>query len=242
LCDVSVTPNASTQRQVCEVRVPHTEARGPCWARYLAQKLWNHEEYYLQIDSHMRFVEGWDAEIISQLKACPSDRPVLSTYPPGYPPSSWFQGLGFRYVGCLFGNTLDFGLIRVLGRGVFVRCVFVPGLFWAAGYSFSCSSLIKDVPYDPSLKNLFFGEEMTMLARMWTKGYDVFAPTKSLLFHLWSALLGLGFRASSVCIASCTFSGCMPSFSPRERRVCADQVLPLSSLVIGPTQDQGERQ
>ena len=42
------------------------------------------EEYYLQIDSHMRFAEGWDSEIISQLKACPANWPVLSTYPPGY--------------------------------------------------------------------------------------------------------------------------------------------------------------
>lgn len=44
----------------------------------------------------------------------------------------------------------------------------LPALFWAAGYSFSFMSLLCDVPYDPGFKFLFFGEEMAMLARMWT--------------------------------------------------------------------------
>lgn len=54
----------------------------------------------------------------------------------------------------------------------------VPALFWAAGYSFSWMSLLRNVPYDPGLKFLFFGEEMAMLARMWTgnKLSNVIAP------------------------------------------------------------------
>ena len=58
-------------------------------------------------------------------------------------------------------------------------------MFWAAGFSFSRASLIADVPYDPALKFLFFGEEMAMLCRMWTRGYDLFAPTRALVFHHW---------------------------------------------------------
>jgi hypothetical protein len=39
-------------------------------------------------------------------------------------------------------------------------------------------SLLRNVPYDPGLKFLFFGEEMAMLARMWTgnKLSNVIAP------------------------------------------------------------------
>ncbi len=40
--------------------------------------------YYLQIDSHMRFAHHWDDFLISELRACPSNKPVISTYPPGY--------------------------------------------------------------------------------------------------------------------------------------------------------------
>ncbi len=44
----------------------------------------NTPRYYLQIDSHMRFAHHWDDFLISELRACPSDKPVISTYPPGY--------------------------------------------------------------------------------------------------------------------------------------------------------------
>ena len=35
------------------------DATGPCYARYLAQSLHRGEEYFLQIDSHMRFRRNW---------------------------------------------------------------------------------------------------------------------------------------------------------------------------------------
>ena len=41
----------------------------------------------------------------------------------------------------------------------------LPSLLWASGFSFSSSSLIETVPYDPALRHLFFGEEISMAAR-----------------------------------------------------------------------------
>ena len=43
------------------------DAEGVCWARYQAQQLWDGEEYVLMIDSHMRFVPGWDDLMIKEL-------------------------------------------------------------------------------------------------------------------------------------------------------------------------------
>ena len=40
----------------------------------------------------------------------------------------------------------------------------VDGLFWAAGFSFSRAEFIQDVPYDPALKYLFFGEVKWLFA------------------------------------------------------------------------------
>ena len=37
---------------------------GACWARHHAEKLWQGEEYYLQIDSHMRFAPDWDDRLL----------------------------------------------------------------------------------------------------------------------------------------------------------------------------------
>ena len=42
------------------VETDYKQSRGACWARHEAQKLYNGEDYVLQLDSHMRFVQGWD--------------------------------------------------------------------------------------------------------------------------------------------------------------------------------------
>ncbi len=47
------------------------------------------------------------------------------------------------------------------------------------------SALLHEVPYSRALPHLFFGEEQWMLARMWTRGWDVFAPPEAVAFHLW---------------------------------------------------------
>lgn len=46
--------------------------------------------------------------------------------------------------------------------------------------------MIQDVPYDATLRFLFFGEEASMSARLWTSGYDFFAPSESVVYHLWT--------------------------------------------------------
>ena len=43
-----------------------------------------------------------------------------------------------------------------------------------------------ECPYDGTLHDLFFGEEMSMALRLYTHGYDLYAPTESVVYHLWS--------------------------------------------------------
>jgi len=77
-----------TKLQVREVRIPWQEATGPCKARHLAQHLWNGEEFHLQIDSHMRFVPGWDSKLKHMLQQAEQmasfGKAVISSYPPAY--------------------------------------------------------------------------------------------------------------------------------------------------------------
>jgi [Skp1-protein]-hydroxyproline N-acetylglucosaminyltransferase len=175
------------ENNIREVRQHWREARGPCWARHLAQKLASDEAYYFQIDSHMRFLQDWDDILIKQLQACCAPNPVLSTYPAGYERGGPTPDQAPCTMLCAssFGND---GMLRIKGRMLRRQQTNapIPALFWAAGYSFSYSTMLRDVPYDPGLKFLFFGEEMSMLARLWTSGYDVFAPSETVVFHLWS--------------------------------------------------------
>jgi hypothetical protein len=61
----------------------------------------------------------------------------------------------------------------------------LPSRFWAAGLSFAPAAWLLEVPYCPHLPHLFFGEEMYQLARMWTRGWEVFAPSTPIAFHQW---------------------------------------------------------
>ena len=74
--------------QIREVRIPWQEATGPCKARNLAQQLWQGEEFFLQIDSHMRFVPGWDVKLLQMLiqaeQMSTYGKAVVSSYPPAY--------------------------------------------------------------------------------------------------------------------------------------------------------------
>jgi len=40
--------------------IPYKESEGACWARNKIQQNYNGEDYTLQLDSHHRFVQGWD--------------------------------------------------------------------------------------------------------------------------------------------------------------------------------------
>eukprot|EP01025_Chloroclados_australasicus_P019112 TRINITY_DN20294_c0_g2_i2.p5 TRINITY_DN20294_c0_g2~~TRINITY_DN20294_c0_g2_i2.p5 ORF type:complete len:148 (-),score=21.08 TRINITY_DN20294_c0_g2_i2:1023-1445(-) len=61
-------------------------------------------------------------------------------------------------------------------------------MFWAAGYSFSSSQLIVEVPYPrPNVVPfLFNGEEMMMLVRMMSRGWAVWTPPECIAWHQWS--------------------------------------------------------
>ena len=50
------------------VDINYLDSKGACWARNQLQQNYDGEEYTLQLDSHHRFVENWDVELISMIK------------------------------------------------------------------------------------------------------------------------------------------------------------------------------
>ena len=52
-----------------------------------------------------------------------------------------------------------------------------------AGIVFSRGHRIVRVPYDCCLPMIFDGEEFSMGARLWTHGYDLYAPCRSFTYH-----------------------------------------------------------
>ncbi len=168
--------------QVRELFFRHDEARGCSWARNQAMRHWQGEEYALQIDSHMRFVPDWDERMIEELAACPSPRPLLTCRPPHYDPP---DELGEPYITLMSVHQFDsHGLLQYTAAAIppeLPQGVPLPTAGCGGGFIFGAASRFLDAPFDPHV--YFNGEEMNLAVRLWTAGWDLFVPSRVLIYH-----------------------------------------------------------
>ena len=162
------------------------ESLGVCWARNRTQQLFEGEEYTLMIDSHMRFAAGWDDKMIAELAECDSPKPILTCHPASYtPPNNLEENPKCTILRAHLYS--DDGDIRF--KGEFLdRAPEKPlnGAFIAAGFMFSKSDIIREVPYDPYL--YFNQEEVSLAARFYTWGWDVYSSKQQLLYHYYNTV------------------------------------------------------
>lgn len=164
-----------------------SEAAGPVYARaVIEQELFGGEDFYLCIDSHTLFAPHWDTHLIKQLEMCPSEKAVLTAYPEEYdrrsrslPPST------LRPCFLTFRNYHERLRLPQFDRVRFAQFPTRPvrSLFWAAGFSFARSDVVAEVPFDPNLKYIFLGEEISMAARLFTHGWDTYCAMTNCLYH-----------------------------------------------------------
>ena len=157
------------------------DARGPCYARRLAQLLYRNEDYILQIDSHMRFRRNWDTYLIEQL---PPGKSLLTTYPVGYtlPNEIPDEVRPTLLVPWKFDDT---GMLRQRGRLLkTISSAPIQTLLYAGGFNFGRGSSVKDCPYPTH--EIFFGEEVYRAVQFHQQDYQLWAPPETVVYHLWS--------------------------------------------------------
>ncbi|MTH46692.1 GlcNAc-transferase family protein [Intestinirhabdus alba] len=167
------------------ISVHYFASQGACWARSQAEALYDNERYFLQIDSHCRFVAGWDREMIAMLEQLRtrSSRPLITAYPPAFVPGENEEASKKRYVSRLIFREFDDQRLPMLTSTSFESSEPVPGSYLAGGFIFTDGDFVQRVPNDPQI--FFAGEEIAMAVRAFTHGYDVFHPHKPLLWHYY---------------------------------------------------------
>lgn len=164
--------------------IHNTASKGACWARAMVGELYQGEKYTLQIDSHSRFMQGWDRTLIDYMEQAPSNSPIISTYPHCY----WLDDYGFDQfgqtepsvsIGMPFFN--DYSIVELRSMPLKFDKPLWRARTLSAGFFFTYGSFIKSVPYDSSL--YFWGEEISMSVRAWCDGWDIFSPEKCPIFH-----------------------------------------------------------
>ena len=167
--------------------VPHTETKGACWIRHKIQKEYDGEDYTLQLDSHHRFIQDWDVELLKMYKSVKTKKtpkPLLTAYLPSYQPNSDPDGRLQECWQINYDRFLPEGVVFLRPstlRNWKDRTEPAPARALSAHFIFTSGEWCKEVPYDPEL--YFHGEEISLAARSYTHGYDLFSPHKVVVWH-----------------------------------------------------------
>tara|TARA_B100000287_G_scaffold288661_1_gene272003 strand:- start:304 stop:1308 length:1005 start_codon:yes stop_codon:yes gene_type:complete len=194
-CDFKLDFSKSKiHKQIRYIHLDPSVARGPCWARSLAQTLISDEEYFLQIDSHTIFEKNWDEYLLNYINTISKnhDKPIISAYPRGFEVQNFEKKIFTKmqedddstHVMVLDEEKVFkdgyFSMQKGLSTGS--KKIF-KGFLLSAGFLFSSRKFVESVPYDPYL--YFEGEETSLALRSFTRGYDIFHIPKIPLFHCY---------------------------------------------------------
>lgn len=169
------------------IDIDYNDTKGVCWARNLTQQLYSGEEYTLQIDSHMRFVKGWDDIAINQIKDLQNKgykKPLLTCYAPSYDPENDPDARVNIPWRMNFDRFTPEGVVFFLPEGIPDSEDLnspVPARFYSAHFCFTLGCFSKEVMHDPQY--YFHGEEISIAARAFTHGYDLFHPHRIIAWH-----------------------------------------------------------
>ncbi|NDJ56607.1 glycosyltransferase [Enterobacteriaceae bacterium 4M9] len=168
------------------IAVNYFNSKGACWARSLAESRYSQESYFMQIDSHSRFITHWDSVMINTLESLrlQSERPVLSCYPPGYTFNKAEQEERQSYTSRVVFAGFNNDKIPKFKPHIFTASAPLRTCFLAGGYIFADGHFAKNVPNDPEI--FFMGEEISMAVRAFTHGYDIWSPHITLLWHYYT--------------------------------------------------------
>lgn len=162
------------------------EAKGPTFGRHETMLLYQGETFYFMIDSHNRFITYWDDRLISMWMQAPSKKAILSHYPLAYENEKQdLDNAPHSVVLCTAGFLDYLGYVRIGARAIGKAAHVRPQPFTCAGFLFGPGEFVREVPFDPHLDFLFDGEEILYTVRLWTHGWDFYAPGVNVIFHLY---------------------------------------------------------
>jgi hypothetical protein len=169
------------------IEIPFSESKGACWARNQIQQRYNGETYTLQLDSHHRFIENWDEELITMqedLRKQGHKKPLLTSYISSFDPDNDPAGRTQVPWKMDFDRFIPEGAVFFLPAGIpnFEKMTQpIPARFYSAHFCFTDGIFCKEVPHDPEY--YFHGEEISIAVRAFTWGYDLFHPHKIIAWH-----------------------------------------------------------
>ena len=175
-------------------KIKYNKAKGAGFARKLAMEYYNDEDFFYQIDSHMRFAENWDLKLLNMynesVELANTEKIILSQFPAPFEvhtdgndyyikgdkdfwdDPSWTSVVN-TWTGVWAGKREimnDFSKPHK-SHTVLAAHIFAPGYF------------VKEIPYDERI--CFMGEELCIAIRAYTRGWQIYAPNEMISWHYY---------------------------------------------------------
>lgn len=196
------TPLTYSDPRVRIINVNYPISLGLGVARSSVAALYDGEKYYYQIDAHMLFQPGWDKKLIAAHKKLEDQygKVIISYFGQmwwsdesgdicGYDINSDVIGMPMAYSSehRSFGLPINIGHPRGAELWAQTDEDYLEHYNIQGGYLFTKGEFLTEVGYDPQL--MFFGEELLLAMRTWTRGYRIFAIKPPIQWHKdrWSS-------------------------------------------------------
>jgi hypothetical protein len=156
ICLINNLPNVKI------IDIPYQKSKGACWVRNKIQQYYDGETYTLQLDSHHRFCENWDEQVIEMYKSVKTSKtpkPIITSYLPSYQPNNDPAGRLNEVWQLNYDRFLPEGVIfkrPSMLQGWEKMTKPVPSRGLSGHFVFTEGKWCLEVPYDPDL--YFHGE------------------------------------------------------------------------------------
>ena len=173
--------------------VHYSLSKGACWARNKLQYLYEGEKYTMQLDSHHRFVKGWDTKLkkmYNNLINKGIQKPLITAYLPSYNPETYPINRGEQPLKMVISKISKDR--QILFKPHFITNIesteeVIHSDFYSAHFAFTIGDFVKEIPHDQNL--YFIGEEMNITIRAFTNGYTLYHPNQLIAWHEYTRRL-----------------------------------------------------
>eukprot|EP00456_Euglypha_rotunda_P009447 TRINITY_DN12124_c0_g1_i2.p1 TRINITY_DN12124_c0_g1~~TRINITY_DN12124_c0_g1_i2.p1 ORF type:complete len:284 (-),score=42.32 TRINITY_DN12124_c0_g1_i2:11-742(-) len=160
----------------------------------------------MQIDSHTDFEPMWDVTMLEMFHNCPTYPYCIITH---YPPDRATRKNNATDIPTMCESVFNSQQVISFRSHLIKRkgTRWVKHPFLGGGFVFGPGFQVLEVPYDDHLPHFVDGDEFLRGVRLWTSGYELYAPTEVVVWHhyyrhgspkLWSDFPGAWNDAYSI--------------------------------------------